>query len=223
MPKPILSQLRVHTGVTDRHSVWTKRWMGMCMWELELYNTSVAAQVAVLMVAGCFDRYTCAVQMQLTVQMQQEIQFLLLLWDENVELEQKACFETTHGWCFFFSFGKLNLVFHWVLWKKHVVSSFWVNVSWIWNTVEAFQSNFFYCWSTTNIFMLLHRIRPGAEIPDRYSKTKINKREKKTLKLLRSLCCSLVEISLHPKTLCNLETHRECDPKCQHSSHSPSS
>lgn len=59
--------------------------MGMCMWELELYNTPVAAQVAVHMVAGYFNRFTCAVQMQLIVQMQQEVQILLLLLDENVE------------------------------------------------------------------------------------------------------------------------------------------
>lgn len=35
---------------------------------LELYNTPIAAQVAVQMVAGCLDGCTCGVQTQFTVQ-----------------------------------------------------------------------------------------------------------------------------------------------------------
>lgn len=55
----------------------------MCMRGLELYNTPIAAQVAVHMVAGCLDRCTYAVQMHFTVQTQQVTKFLLMLLDEN--------------------------------------------------------------------------------------------------------------------------------------------
>lgn len=60
----------------------------MCMRDLDLYNTPIAAQVAVHMVAGCLDGCTYAVQMHFTVQAQQVTKILLLLLDKNVEFSE---------------------------------------------------------------------------------------------------------------------------------------
>lgn len=62
--------------------------MGMCMRGLELYNTPIAAQVAVHMAAGCLDGCTYAVQMHFTVKTQWVTTFVLLLLDENVEFSE---------------------------------------------------------------------------------------------------------------------------------------